>query len=180
MNSSGVTANGHSARVSRASIIAFRSGLVGARKAHFPVARAEGEEVAQRDRAVGGHRIVEGAVDRAQDLAVGQLGQPFVDRIVEPELALLDEDHGADRRDRLGHRGEPEDRVPPHRHIAAEGHRADRLHVLPAAVVDERDEAREHAAVDVASQGRVHAVQPRWEKPPRSIAGRRVSVVPWS
>ena len=50
-----------------------------------------------------------------QHLAVGQLGQPPVHRLVEPEPALLDQDHRRRGGDRLGHRGDAEDRVAPHR-----------------------------------------------------------------
>ena len=39
-------------------------------EAHLTVARSKCEEVAQRDRALGGHRVVERAVDRPQDPAV--------------------------------------------------------------------------------------------------------------
>ena len=65
--------------------------LEGARRreeAHFPVARAEREQIAQRDRALRGHRVVERALDRPQDLAVFQLRQPLIDRIVEPEPGI--------------------------------------------------------------------------------------------
>ena len=58
-----------------------------------------------------GHGV---AVDRSprvdEDPPVGELGQQVVDRIVEPQPALLDEDQGADRDDRLGHRRDAEDR----------------------------------------------------------------------
>ena len=43
--------------------------------------------------------------------AVGQLREQLVDRLVEAQPALLDQEQGADRDDRLGHRGDPEDGV---------------------------------------------------------------------
>ena len=80
---------------------------------------------------------------------LGLAAQPFVDRIIESDLAFLHEDHGADRRDRLGRGGEPENGISPHRRLAVEGHAADRLHVLSPAVVDECHEPGDLATVDV-------------------------------
>ena len=42
-------------------------------------------------------------VEPAQYLAVRKLGQKFVDRIVESELAFLDQDHRRRSRNRLRH-----------------------------------------------------------------------------
>ena len=50
-----------------------------------------------------------------QHLAVGELRQQRVDWIVEPELALLDEDQRRHRSHRLGHRGDAKDAVAAHR-----------------------------------------------------------------
>jgi hypothetical protein len=83
-----------------------------------------------------------------------------LDRVVEPEPALLDEGHGADGRDRLGGGGEPEERVPTHRDGAVEAHVADHLQMLPPTLADQRDEARDTAAVNVALEGVVQAGQP--------------------
>lgn len=41
----------------------------------------------------------------------GELGQELVDRIVEPELAVLHQQHGRRRHDRLRHRGDAKDAV---------------------------------------------------------------------
>jgi hypothetical protein len=119
---------------------------------------------------IGRFRVVQRTLDRPQDPTRPQLRQPFVDRVVEPDLAFLHQDHGGDRRDRLGHGGEPEDRVSPHRLLAAEGHGADRLHVLSPAPVDERDEAGDLATFDMALEG---------EKPPLLIADDCFNVFPW-
>ena len=43
-----------------------------------------------------------------------EIGQHLADRRVERELALLDQLHGRGRRDRLGHRGDPEHAVRGH------------------------------------------------------------------
>ena len=61
------------------------------------------------------HGVVERPVEPLQHPAVGELGQQPIDRLVQPQLALLDQDHRRHRRDRLGHRGDAEDRVAPHR-----------------------------------------------------------------
>ena len=70
--------------------------------------------------------------------------------------ALLDKGHGSHGRDRLGGGGEPEDGVTPHRHVAAEGHGAERFQVLSSLVMNERDHAGNLSAVHVALQGGVH------------------------
>src|ERR1700758_2536818 len=49
--------------------------------------------------------------ERFEDLQVCKLRQILFDRIVESEAALLDKLHGRRRRDRLGHRGDAEQRV---------------------------------------------------------------------
>jgi hypothetical protein len=84
----------------------------------------------------------------------------LVHRIVEPEPAFLDQDHGADRRDRLGRRREPEDCVSLHLHVAVEGHGADRLNVLPPALVYQRYQTRRVASFHVTGQAGVHSREP--------------------
>jgi hypothetical protein len=87
---------------------------------HRPIPEAEGQQVAEGDRAVGRHGVVERAVDGAQHPAVGQLRQPAVDRLVEAKDALLDQNHRRRGGDRLGHRGDAKNRVAPHRVGAAD------------------------------------------------------------
>jgi hypothetical protein len=53
--------------------------------------QAEGQQVAHGDWPVRGHGVVERPVEPLQDLAVGQLGQQPIYRLVQPELAFLDE-----------------------------------------------------------------------------------------
>jgi len=99
----------------------------------------KGQEIAQRDRTLGRHGIVQRAVDGAQHLAVRQFGEPAVDRLIEPQLGLLDQDHGGDGGDRLGHRSDPEDGVAPHRILPACRFHADGIDVRLAAPADQRD-----------------------------------------
>ena len=47
----------------------------------------------------------------AIDASILELGQDVVDRRVDRDLALLDQHHEGDRGDRLGHRGDTEDRA---------------------------------------------------------------------
>ena len=54
-------------------------------------------------------------VETFQHLRAGEIGQQLADRLIERELALLDELHAGRRRDRLGHRGDPEHAVGGHR-----------------------------------------------------------------
>jgi hypothetical protein len=72
----------------------------------------ERQEVAERDRPVRRDGV---AVERPPPVdehpPIGQLGQQVVDRVVEAQAALLDQDQRADRSDRLGHRGDAEDAV---------------------------------------------------------------------
>ena len=76
------------------------------------------QQIAQRDRTPGRNRVVERAVDALQDPAIGKLRQERVDRIVERELAFVDQDHRRSRGERLADRGDAEDRVAPHRRLA--------------------------------------------------------------
>ena len=96
--------------------IASSSGCGHGASKSIPHPRRKVSSVVERDRALRRHgRAVERAASVDQHLAVGELGQQRVDGIVEPELALLDEDQRGDRRDRLGHRGDAEDAVAAHR-----------------------------------------------------------------
>jgi hypothetical protein len=128
---------------------------------HRADAEAKGEQVAQRDRPLRRHGVVERAVDALQDLAVGELRQPGVDRIIEAQLCLLDEHHRGRGGDRLGDRSDAENRVAPHRVLAAERLHADRLDMRLAAPADERDEAGHPAALDMAGHDLAHAGKAR-------------------
>ena len=123
-----------------------------------------------RDRPLRRHGVVERAVEARQHPAIGELGQQPIDRLVEAQRALLDQDHRRRGRDRLGHRGDAEDRVAAHRLAAAERLRADRVDVHLAAAADQRDEPRHAAALDVAGHDVVHAAQPRSESAAPAIA----------
>jgi hypothetical protein len=94
-------------------------------------ARTVREQVKHRDRPVERLRLGHRPGRAFQHLHVGQFGQPVRHRIVEADLAFFQQlqDAGADNR--LGHRGDAEDRVAPHRLARLD------IHHAVAAFVDE-------------------------------------------
>ena len=125
-----------------------------------PEAEAEGEQIAQGDRAVGGHGLIERAVEAGHHLAVRQLRQEALDRVVEAEQALLDQDHRQSGADRLGEGGDAEDGVALER-AALVGLLADHIDVDFAAPLDQRDQPGHAIRADVAGHDLVHSLQPR-------------------
>ena len=128
-------------------------------------AHAEGEQVLERDRAFGGHGVVEVGVDAAQHAAVGQLGEEVVDRCVKVQGAVVDEPHDGGGGDGLGHRGDTEDVVAPQGLGVAEGPGADDIDVRTAVAGDERDAAGHVAALDMTAQDVVETDETRWGEP---------------
>ena len=102
------------------------------------------------------------AFERAQHLPVGELGQPSIDRIVQPQSRFLDQRHRGSCQDRLGDRRDPEDRIGSHRPIAAERGHSYRLYVGLAKAVDQGHETRHPAALGVASHRRPHGAESIW------------------
>ncbi len=79
-------------------------------------ARGVRHEQSQRDRLLGGAQFrLAAGVKAFQHLRVGQIRQQLADRLVQRELALLDELHAGGARNRLGHGGDPEHAVGGHR-----------------------------------------------------------------
>jgi hypothetical protein len=137
---------------------------VGGRR-HDPQAHTERQQVAQGDGAARGHRVVERGVDPPQHAAPGQLGQQRINRVVQAQLALLDQDHRRRGDDGLRHRADAEDAVAADLHgqraTVAHRQRPQRVGVDLATAADQRDQPRHIAAVDVAGHHVVHALQPR-------------------
>ncbi len=96
---------------SSSSAMASASGTVPGAAITMPSAHGEGEQVPHGDRPGGGDDPAEGGLGVLEDLAVGQLGEEAVDRLVEADHALLDEHQRGHGGDRLGHRRDPEDAV---------------------------------------------------------------------
>jgi hypothetical protein len=71
--------------------------------------------VAERDRPLrrAKHRRARG-IEPFEHLGRGQLGQQLAHRLVELQLALLDQLHAGGRGHRLGHRSDPEDGIRSH------------------------------------------------------------------
>ena len=85
------------------------------------------QQILKRD---GARRIIDIVERRAwttQNLPIGKFGQEFIDRIPQAKFTLLHQHQRGDTDDRLGHRGNPEQRVAPHRRL--------RLGILPAQYV---------------------------------------------
>ena len=84
----------------------------------------------------------------AQHLAVGELGNQIVDRLVEAQDALLDERHRRGGGDRLAQRGDAEDGVSAKRPRLGERGASDDIDLDVIAACDEGDEpghlARRH------------------------------------
>ena len=161
----------------------------GAREVHAQP-EPEREQVPHRDRPGGGDRLaVDGTVRIDQHPPVGELRQQVVDRLVEPEPALLDEDEGCDGDDRLGHRRDAEERVAAHWFGLAAGQGAatptstsssrDTSQATPPTVSRPRSgppqaavraDARRnhHALTDVIAAGSIGRVRSR--RPPRTVA----------
>ena len=134
-------------------------GVAARRRHHRAEAEPEAEEVFEGDRPVGGDRVVELGVDRPQHTPVRQFGQKVVDRILEPEEALLDQRHRRDGGDRLCERGDPEDGVARERGVCGEGRRADGVDVHVLAPGQERDQSRQESVGDMGRHRVVQAVQ---------------------
>ena len=81
-------------------------------------AHPEREQVPNRDRPLGGHRLVERRRSGHQHPAIGELGQPGIDRVVEPDPSFVDEHQRSQRGEGLRHRRDAHDRVAPHRATA--------------------------------------------------------------
>lgn len=128
---------------------------------NLAVSGAERQKVTYGDRALGGHGIVELAVDRPQDPPVRQFRQESINRIVEPQPAFFDENHRGDGSDRLRHRSQAEERIRLHSRRAIEAKRANGIDVLRTSPTDHRNEAGQLTAINMTEQGFVQPRQPR-------------------
>ncbi len=122
-------------------------------------AEGRGQHVPDGDRSPSRHGVVERAVDPLEDAAVGELRQPGLHEVVQPEPALVEQDRGGGHGDRLGGGGHPEDRVPAHRRAAVVAHGADGLDVCLPAPADQGDDARDPTGLDVPRQHLAHLAQ---------------------
>jgi len=92
------------------------------------------------------------------DRAIGEFRQILGDWGGDLQLALFRQDHRGDRGQRLGHRGDPEDRVELHRHRGLAVAPAERLGMgHMAAAGDQHDRPGDHVALDVLPECRREA-----------------------
>ncbi len=122
-------------------------------------------------RFAGSVGVVERPVELFQHPAVGQLGQYRVDRIVQPQLAFLDEDHRRAGGDRLCHRGDAENRVALDRIAAVERFRAERLDMGLTAAADQRDKTGHLPALDEPSHHLPQTAEPGFRRACRTHQG---------
>ena len=85
-------------------------GYVSGRRHDRAESEAEREQVLDRDRALAPARCRRARRRCSSAPAIGELGQQVVDRVVEPQRAVVDEHHRGDGRDRLRQRRDAEDR----------------------------------------------------------------------
>ena len=120
-------------------------------------ARAVGHQVLDRDVARRGIGVLDWTLCVLQHLHAGELGHPLSDRVVQPELAFLHQHQRRGGGDRLGHRGDAEERVARHWRAAGDVALAQRVELQFLALApDQRHKAREVARVD-------HRLQRRWD-----------------
>jgi len=94
-----------------------------------------------------------GVETRNAHLKIRELRQKLRDRVAEDEPALLDEHHGGDRGERLGHRVQAKDRVLRHRRAGPRIALAEALEVRDLALArDEDDRTRVPTARNLGLQ----------------------------
>src|SRR5215217_4797468 len=117
----------------------------------------KGEKIANGDRPVGGNGVVDRPVEALEHLPIGELGKEAIDRLIEAELAFLDQDHRGSGGDWLRHRGDAKDGVARHR-LAIDRSPPDHVNFRLAAPADEGDQSGDRAMLDVARHQIMHAI----------------------
>ena len=108
-----------------------------------------GQQVLDGDVAVGRNRLVHRPAGVFQHDHIGEFRHPAGDRIVQLQLAFLDQHHDRHRGHRLGHRGDAEQGVALHRRLGGDIAPADDIDVHHlAAAPHQRDRAGEQVVVD--------------------------------
>ena len=100
---------------------------------------------------------------RREDVECGQRGKILSHRIVELEAPLLVQHHDRDARDRLRHRGDPKDRVNPHRRTRGSvGHAVGSYVSLAAFPRHQGDRPPDRSVVHVALHDLLESGQTRF------------------
>ncbi len=133
-----------------------------------------GQQIANGDLTAGGHGGRLAVLAGDGDRGLGVRGDEAADRIVDTDLAFLDEREDADARDRLGLRGNPEDRVGRHPAIGFLVGPADCLLVNRFAVAQhQRRRAADPVFIDVLLEQRVDPLETLDRKPAADGVARR-------
>ncbi len=131
---------------------------------HAAEAHAEGEQIAHGDRTLRGNRVVGLRGDRFEHATARKFRQPRLHGFIEPQLALLDQNHGGNGGDRLGERSDAKDRVALHRRRIAKRQGAERLDMYVIMMTDQRDDPGNLLALDISRQHLMHSLEPRLGK----------------
>ena len=135
--------------------------------------RSMAQQVLHGHRPVGRHQF-ELAVVLNADLLIGKFRNVFGDRVVEQQMAFLQQHHDADGDDRLCHREDAEDRILRHRRRGSGILFAQSIEPADlAAACHHHGHARYGSLVDIALERIRHALQSNRRQPQRFRFGLR-------
>ena len=117
---------------------------------------AVAQELADGDRALRRLGVIERRCARAQDFSISELRNEFLDRVIEPEFAFLEQQQRRAGGDQLGVGEDAEDMVGAERRLRFLVGPADAIHVDEVAPDHDRPgNAGQQVAVDIALHGRL-------------------------
>jgi hypothetical protein len=102
--------------------------------------------------------VIERGVDGFEHPTIGELREPWLDRIVESYPALLHQNHCGNRCNELRDGSDAKDGVALHGRRIVERQCAERLDVNVVMMTDKRDETRHFFTVDESGQHLMHAL----------------------
>lgn len=129
----------------------------------------QGQQVAQRDGPVRRDGVLQRPSGISKHLPVGQFGQKRVHRVVQPQPALLHQAHRGNRRDGLGDRGDPKDRVPLHRCRGSVRQRAQSFDFSLPAPIHQSHKPRHGSVLHISLKNAPHPLQPRFREPAHAL-----------
>jgi len=117
------------------------------------------QQILHRHHPLGRHAL-------GADRPICEFREVLGDRGGNLQFALLRQDHRGDRGQRLGHRGDPEDRVELHRRLGLAIAPAESLGIADmAAAGDQHDRPRDHVALHVLPECRREACETLCRQP---------------
>src|SRR5581483_316662 len=117
------------------------------------------QQIANGDRTHRRYSIIEIRGNGFEHTTMCQLWQPGFNRIVEPYLAFLDQNHGCNGCNELGDRSNAKDRVALHRGRITERQGPQRFYMDIVMMTDERHESRYLLTLEISRQHLMHALQ---------------------